>query len=63
MIDRELLLPKSWTSDPARCIAAGKPDDVATKPELAQIMSARTVGVLRSRRGRLPARVPGPAQR
>jgi len=33
-IDRALYLPKSWTSDPDRCRAAGVPDDVtfATKP-------------------------------
>jgi SRSO17 transposase len=45
MIDRELYLPKSWTSDPARCIGAGVPDDVAfaTKPELAQTMLARAL--------------------
>jgi SRSO17 transposase len=50
MIDRELYLPKSWTSDPARCVAAGVPDDVAfaTKPGLAQTMLARALdaGVL-----------------
>ena len=28
MIDRELYLPKSWTSDPDRCAAAGVPDDI-----------------------------------
>jgi hypothetical protein len=45
MIDRELYLPKSWTSDPARCVAVGVPDDVAfaTKPKLAQIMLARAL--------------------
>jgi hypothetical protein len=45
MIDRELYLPQSWTSDPARCEAAGGPDDVAfaTKPELAQTMLARAL--------------------
>ena len=38
LIDRELYLPRSWTSDPARCAAAGIPGDVAfaTKPELAR---------------------------
>ena len=45
MIDRELYLPRSWTSDPARCVAAGVPDDVAfaTKPALAQTMLARAL--------------------
>jgi SRSO17 transposase len=50
MIDRELYLPKSWTSDPARCAAAGIPDDVEfmTKPALARVMTARALdaGVL-----------------
>ena len=34
MIDRELYLPQSWTSDPDRCAAAGVPDDIdfLTKP-------------------------------
>jgi len=41
-IDRELYLPRSWTDDPARCAAAGVPDDTgfATKPALAQQMIA-----------------------
>jgi SRSO17 transposase len=45
MIDRELYLPRSWTSDPDRCVAAGVPDDVAfaTKPALAQTMLARAL--------------------
>ncbi len=45
MIDRELYLPKSWTNDPARCAAAGVPDEVefATKPALAQAMIARAL--------------------
>ena len=43
LIDRELYLPESWTSDRARCRAAGIPDEVvfATKPVLAQAMLAR----------------------
>jgi SRSO17 transposase len=36
MIDRELYLPKSWTSDNRRCTAAGVPQDIEflTKPAL-----------------------------
>ena len=49
LIDRELYLPQSWTSDRARCEAAGIPDGTAfaTKPELAWRMTgrARAVGV------------------
>jgi len=39
-IDRALYLPRSWTSDPARCRAAGVPGDTAfaTKPALARQM-------------------------
>jgi SRSO17 transposase len=42
-LDRTLYLPKSWTEDPARCAAAGVPEDVtfATKPQLARQMLAR----------------------
>jgi SRSO17 transposase len=45
LIDRELYLPESWTSDPARCAAAGIPGDVAfaTKPELALRMINRAL--------------------
>ena len=45
MIDRELYRPKSWTTDPERCTAAGVPDDVgfATKPALARVMIARAL--------------------
>jgi SRSO17 transposase len=37
LIDRELYLPRSWTADPARCVAAGIPQNTAfaTKPALA----------------------------
>jgi len=43
LIDRELYLPESWTSDRGRCRAAGIPDEVdfATKPVLAQAMLQR----------------------
>jgi SRSO17 transposase len=43
LIDRELYLPESWISDPARCQAAGIPADAgfATKPQLAQAMIGR----------------------
>lgn len=43
LLDRELYLPKEWTSDPERCAQAGIPDDVIfrTKPALAQQMLAR----------------------
>src|SRR6266496_4153572 len=36
LIDRELYLPRSWTSDKARCAAAGIPEGTAfaTKPKL-----------------------------
>jgi SRSO17 transposase len=45
LIDRELYLPESWTSDPARCAAAGIPGDVAfaTKPGLALRMITRAL--------------------
>jgi SRSO17 transposase len=40
LIDNALYLPKSWTTDRARCDAAGVPDDrtFATKPDLARQM-------------------------
>ncbi len=43
LIDRELFLPNSWTSDPARCAAAQIPETVgaATKPQLALAMLER----------------------
>jgi SRSO17 transposase len=45
VIDRELYLPQGWTDDPARCRAAGVPDQVgfATKPELARAMLERAL--------------------
>jgi SRSO17 transposase len=45
VIDRELYLPKGWIDDPARCQAAGVPDQVgfATKPALATKMLTRAL--------------------
>jgi SRSO17 transposase len=45
LIDRALYLPRSWTSDPARCLAAGVPQDTAfaTKPALATAMITRAL--------------------
>ena len=45
LIDRELYLPRSWASDPARCQAAGIPAGTgfATKPQLARRMIERAV--------------------
>lgn len=42
-VDRELYVPRSWTSDPDRCLAAGLAEETAfaTKPELAERMVAR----------------------
>src|SRR5690242_20025477 len=44
-IDRALYLPRSWTSDPDRCRAAGVPEDTvfATKPALAKAMIGRAL--------------------
>src|SRR5215468_2387060 len=44
-IDRALYLPRSWTSDPARCRAAGVPAGTAfaTKPALARQMITRAL--------------------
>src|SRR5215469_10371137 len=44
-IDRALYLPRSWTSDRARCRAAGVPRDTAfaTKPALARAMITRAL--------------------
>jgi SRSO17 transposase len=43
LVDRELYLPQSWTSDPVRCQEAGIPAGraFATKPELARTMLER----------------------
>ena len=43
LIDRELYLPQSWTTDPQRLAEAGVPDDIdfATKPALATGMLTR----------------------
>jgi SRSO17 transposase len=45
LLDRDLYLPTSWTNDPARCRAAGIPNDVGfqTKPQLGQAMLERTL--------------------
>jgi SRSO17 transposase len=45
MIDRELYLPKSWTTDPERCAEAGVPEDIEflTKPALATGMLTRAL--------------------
>jgi SRSO17 transposase len=45
LIDRELYLPKDWTSDRERCRAAGIGDDVefATKPDMGLRMLERAV--------------------
>jgi SRSO17 transposase len=45
LIDRELYLPESWTSDRGRCAQAGIGDEIgfATKPELARQMIARAI--------------------
>jgi SRSO17 transposase len=42
---RALYLPRSWTSDPGRCRAAGVPEDTAfaTKPALAKAMITRAL--------------------
>lgn len=44
-LDRELYMPKAWTTDVARCQAAGVPETVrfATKPQLAKRMVARVL--------------------
>ncbi|MCC3331063.1 IS701 family transposase [Nocardia abscessus] len=45
LVDRELYLPESWTTDRDRCRAAGIPDEVefATKPRLVMAMLERVV--------------------
>lgn len=44
-IDRELYLPRSWICGPARCAAAGIPEQTAfaTKPQLARRMISRAL--------------------
>ncbi|GAA3181998.1 MULTISPECIES: IS701 family transposase [Streptomyces] len=46
LMDRELLLPESWTDDPKRCVKAGVPEGrlaYRTKPELARTMIQRAI--------------------
>ncbi|MFJ9753086.1 transposase [Streptomyces chartreusis] len=45
LVDRQLYLPKSWTSDRDRCRAAGVPDGLAfaTKTELARHLVTRAL--------------------
>jgi len=45
LIDRALYLPRSWTSDPDRCRAAGVPEGTvfATKPALAKTLITRAL--------------------
>jgi hypothetical protein len=45
LVDRELYLPESWTTDRARCRRAAVPDQVGfqTKPQLARMMLERTL--------------------
>jgi SRSO17 transposase len=45
LIDREIYLPRCWSDDPARCAAAGVPEQVrfATKITLARRMLARAL--------------------
>jgi len=45
LIDREIYLPRSWTTDPERCRAAGVPEPTAfaTKPQLATRMITRAL--------------------
>jgi SRSO17 transposase len=45
LLDRELYLPKEWTTDRDRCRRAGIPEDrgIATKPQLAQQMLHRAL--------------------
>ena len=47
LTDRELYIPRSWTSDRDRCEEAGIGGDVtfATKPELARTMIERTIAL------------------
>jgi SRSO17 transposase len=45
LLDRALYLPREWTDEPARCRAAGIPEQVtfATKPELARRLVERAL--------------------
>ena len=45
LVDRELYLPESWTTDRLRCREAGIPDQVGfqTKPQLARRMLERAL--------------------
>ena len=47
LLDRELLLPKEWTEDPARCQQVEIPDDrrLLTRPQLVRQMLARAFAV------------------
>ena len=44
-IDRALYLPREWTTDPARCMAAGVPSNISfqTTPQLARAMVERAL--------------------
>ncbi|WP_443078936.1 IS701 family transposase [Streptomyces sp. NBC_01497] len=52
LVDRELYLPKDWTSDRERCRAAGIGDDVefVTKPDMGLRMLQRAVGTAQPHR-------------
>ena len=45
LVDREFYLPRSWTSDPGRCQAAGIPDEVyGADPDLRNELEKRGIG-------------------
>ena len=56
-VDRELYIPRSWTSDPDRCRAAGLDDELTfqTKPELATAMIERFLDAGHDRTASQPA--------